>query len=425
MSSALHNCGRNVLLASIFGRKVATQEHAENPKAYQADLTISWTFRLWLAEQLPKSGYLGATSVEDWRRTLIMLYEDPLFKPEEFQVGFRGQGPDLSIAEFKNWQEQKLNDWLKSEEKWDKNTTLLKNRVMESLKAHRQWEDLKHHHLAFISRVLNVEINVRTSENQNDWICIRPSEFEPEVKIPSVSFKHTKKIYLQNDQQYVCWHYNLIMFPETGYGMLEDWQVEENLNVRLPDGRTFRELFWSTTENAAPKMNTPNIMNKQMKQLNQKISLKAATNIQNSSIPTKKDEKLCKKIPNDQNYRNAILHERESRSGFYHQNKGQSSQLHEVIGHEQKIQGRTTSSANKELKNIKEQNSLAERKSRKRKFLTMKAVKPQESYHSKSMDLDDEESKNSGRNKETNKTTDVLPAQPRRFTKDPFSEIRQ
>ena len=58
-------------------------------------------FRVWLADQLPKPAKLGANSVNDWRRTLTMMYEGPLLRSEEFQSGTRGEGFNLFIMEFK------------------------------------------------------------------------------------------------------------------------------------------------------------------------------------------------------------------------------------------------------------------------------------------------------------------------------------
>ena len=67
VSTKAHNCGINVILATLFGVRVA-----DRTKLYTANLRISWIFRLLLADRLPQTGNLGATSVEDWRRALTI-----------------------------------------------------------------------------------------------------------------------------------------------------------------------------------------------------------------------------------------------------------------------------------------------------------------------------------------------------------------
>ena len=101
MGSKWHNCPINVLLASLFGKSTADQE-----LPFVGKWKITWLFRLWLADQLPKSGNLGANSVDDWRRTLTMMYEGPLFLEDDFQGGIRGQGLIISINEFKKLRER-------------------------------------------------------------------------------------------------------------------------------------------------------------------------------------------------------------------------------------------------------------------------------------------------------------------------------
>eukprot|EP00495_Collosphaeridae_sp_1-RS-2012_P005499 TRINITY_DN4920_c0_g1_i1.p1 TRINITY_DN4920_c0_g1~~TRINITY_DN4920_c0_g1_i1.p1 ORF type:complete len:105 (+),score=29.38 TRINITY_DN4920_c0_g1_i1:197-511(+) len=95
MSSKAHNCGVNVLLlASLLGKKIA-----DELDPFQANERVTWQFRLFLAEQLPKDGYHAEWSVEDWRRSLTMFYEGLLFKPEEFEGGIRGEGLNMSKKE--------------------------------------------------------------------------------------------------------------------------------------------------------------------------------------------------------------------------------------------------------------------------------------------------------------------------------------
>ena len=107
MGSTHHDWPINVLLASLFGKYTA-----DTVKPYQANTRIAWQFRLFLANQLPKTGSLGETSVEDWRRALIMMYKGALFSPEEFQTGEQGEGLNLSIQEFKKLQNTRQNDWI-------------------------------------------------------------------------------------------------------------------------------------------------------------------------------------------------------------------------------------------------------------------------------------------------------------------------
>ena len=59
--------------------------------------------------------------------------------------------------------------------------------------------------------------------------------------------RYGTRIFLENLQENAGWHYNLITFPEHDVDHLTEAQVEENLGVKLPDGRTFREIFWPET----------------------------------------------------------------------------------------------------------------------------------------------------------------------------------
>ena len=90
------------------------------------------------------------------------------------------------------------------------------------LKGTYQWEDFKHHHWAFVARVLNIEINLRTSRSQKNWITISPYEFYPKVKIPVTSLKHNKRIYIENLQEAGGWHYNLILYKQDSYKKLSE-----------------------------------------------------------------------------------------------------------------------------------------------------------------------------------------------------------
>ena len=89
-----------------------------------------------------------------------MMFEGPLFIPEDFTGGSRGEGPNLSIPEFKKLRDTKHQEWMSGTigEPEDE------KRMVEALQAHHQWEDLKHHRLAFIAKVLDIEINIRTSK---------------------------------------------------------------------------------------------------------------------------------------------------------------------------------------------------------------------------------------------------------------------
>ena len=49
---------------------------------------------------------------------------------------------------------------------------------------------------------------------------------------------------MENLQEKAGWHYNLIVFQDQRFGGLTKTQAQENLDVKLPDGRSFRELFW-------------------------------------------------------------------------------------------------------------------------------------------------------------------------------------
>ena len=92
---------------------------------------------------------------------------------------------------------------------------LNESEIIEFLKENCQWEDFKHHHWAFVARVLHIEINIRTSKEQKHWITISPDEFCPHVKIPITPMKNNTKIYVENLQD-GNWHYNLIEYPKHG-----------------------------------------------------------------------------------------------------------------------------------------------------------------------------------------------------------------
>ena len=132
MGSKAHNCGVNALLAGFFGKTV-TQEL--NP--FQADEKVTWIFRLFLAEHLPKHGNLGGLSVEDWRRSLTMLYEGPLFNPEEFEGGKRGEGLNMSIKEFKEVKDARLKDWILNNK--NNQTACERQKLEGALKNYYQW----------------------------------------------------------------------------------------------------------------------------------------------------------------------------------------------------------------------------------------------------------------------------------------------
>ena len=83
---------------------------------------------------------------------------------------------------------------------------------------------------------------------QKSWISIGPKELWPEVTIPVTPIKHNRRIYIENLQEDGGWHYNLIVYPEDGYEPLTESQAQENLDVELPDGRSFRRLFWPADE---------------------------------------------------------------------------------------------------------------------------------------------------------------------------------
>ena len=89
-----------------------------------------------------------------------MMYEGPLFRPEEFEAGAVGEGLNLSIAEFKELKEKRLQDWIKSVKLADR-TSFEEIKIKDALKETYQWEDFKHHHWAFVARVLDIEINIR------------------------------------------------------------------------------------------------------------------------------------------------------------------------------------------------------------------------------------------------------------------------
>ena len=74
-SSKWHNCPIIALLASLFGQSTANEV-----QPYEVNWRITWLFRLWLADQIPETENLVTNSVEDWRRTLVMMYEGALFR---------------------------------------------------------------------------------------------------------------------------------------------------------------------------------------------------------------------------------------------------------------------------------------------------------------------------------------------------------
>ena len=110
MSSKAHNCSINAILAALFGNSTA---EIINP--YQANPHVTWVFRTLLADQLPENGNFGAISIEDWRRTFIMMFEGPLFKAEEFSSGAYGEGLNLSIEQFKRLRHDRLHKWIHGE----------------------------------------------------------------------------------------------------------------------------------------------------------------------------------------------------------------------------------------------------------------------------------------------------------------------
>ena len=97
--------------------------------------------------------------------------------------------------------------------------------------------------MGFIARVLGLEINIRTSKEQKKWFTIRPEEFEPEYNLDTSPIPHGNRIFIENLQNEAGWHYNLITFPNLGINLPTKDQIEENLKVQLPNGRTFGEVF--------------------------------------------------------------------------------------------------------------------------------------------------------------------------------------
>ena len=179
------------------------------------------------------------------KNTLLkMMFEGPLFNPEDFTGGKRGQGPNLSIAAFKKWREEKLEQWMYiAEEELSEHKSENKKKIKVALQSYHEWEDLKHHHLAFISRVLGIEFYIRTSENKK-WIIIRPEDSWPELSIQSSPMVHGTRVFIENLQETGGWHYNLVTFPNLGIGCLTEAQVEENLRVLLSGGQTFGDIVW-------------------------------------------------------------------------------------------------------------------------------------------------------------------------------------
>ena len=128
----------------------------------------------------------------------------------------------LSIEEFKKLKDERLRCWLK---KCEKNTLKSREKEMEivnTLKQHYQWQDLQQHHLAYIARILRVELNIRITRQQKSWIKIKPTEFYPDVNFPSISIKHSKRLFIENLQEEGGWHYNWILFPEYGIKRLNE-----------------------------------------------------------------------------------------------------------------------------------------------------------------------------------------------------------
>ena len=106
----------------------------------------------------------------------------------------------MSIVEFKKRRDEKLEQWLGGT-----NTVYTTPNVVERIKSelreHYQWEDLRYHHLAFIAKILGIEINVRTSMEQKSWIKISPEEFITEQPLECSPICHPKQIYVQNLQE--------------------------------------------------------------------------------------------------------------------------------------------------------------------------------------------------------------------------------
>ena len=48
---------------------------------------------------------------------------------------------------------------------------------------------------------------------------------------------------MENLQEEGGWHYNVIDLKNQGFGGLTESQAKENLDTKIPDGRTFRTLF--------------------------------------------------------------------------------------------------------------------------------------------------------------------------------------
>ena len=140
-----------------------------------------------------------------------MMYERPLFKPDEFEGGRRGEGLNMSIEEFKKIRDKRVQEWSSTEK-----LSSEKLEIQENLKRNYQWEDFKHHHLALVAKVLQVEINKRTSKAQEKWICIKPDEQYPETKMHTIPLKHNRRIWLENLQEIGGWHFNLLIFRDEG-----------------------------------------------------------------------------------------------------------------------------------------------------------------------------------------------------------------
>ena len=140
------------------------------------------------------------------------------FKSEDFEGGKKGEGLNKFIKEFKKMKEGRLKAWISSE----KNLSISeRHKLKEALKDHYQWEDFKHHHWALVAKILNIEINIRTSRRHKSWISIKPDELCPEISIPTIPMKHNKRIWLENLQEDSGWHYNLDCFKCWGFGVLK------------------------------------------------------------------------------------------------------------------------------------------------------------------------------------------------------------
>ena len=67
-----------------------------------------------------------------------MMYKGPLFHPEEFAGGSQGEGLNLSIPQFRELEDKRLEEWMNCIN-WGEQNSSKEKQVRDELKKLYQW----------------------------------------------------------------------------------------------------------------------------------------------------------------------------------------------------------------------------------------------------------------------------------------------